>query len=552
MKEEVWASRPGGAPSWPKELGVLGLLLLFALMLRLPFFFPAVVSWDESTYVLMGQSILDGHLPYLQQWENQPPLAFVFYAGVIAVFGKDLVGVRLAGTLCVAAAAFLVYLTAARLWNRRAGMLAAALCVAAVSLLRGGQATMTEHAALPALVGALCLLVHREPSAGTLFAAGALMAAAALVRLDLAYVVVLLGLYLLAPSAAGSPIKAVERAAAYAAGGILVAGILWLPYMLAGEREIWWRSVITANLSYAGSQHSALRNLIAQTRHASGVWLNALLWLGALGGAVVTWRRWKSLGAAERRGLSLLILFAAGTGLAIIKSGPGYEHYLIQLAPFAALLAASLVRQLPPYPRRSALLLAGLLAVVSMRPILAEYRTMAARVRARQPLRHGAAYEIAAYLRRENTAGRPVFLLSDHIAYWFLGTYPPTRFVHPSNLAKEYLLRAVIGEDDSTEQELRKVLGKSPEFVVTDQHIWYLRGRARTLLQGILAEEYVPAAEIEGRKIYRKKAAGPIAYLAPAGFAKSAASPSMKPASSSPRTQWRSQTESGFKSRAPG
>ncbi len=45
--------------------------------MRLPFFFPAVIDWDESTYVLMGQSILDGHVPSIEQWDDKPPLAYV-------------------------------------------------------------------------------------------------------------------------------------------------------------------------------------------------------------------------------------------------------------------------------------------------------------------------------------------------------------------------------------------------------------------------------------------------------------------------------------------
>src|SRR5262249_20655869 len=139
-----------------------GVLFVFALLLRLPFFFPAVVDWDESTYVLMGQSILDGHLPYLQQWENQPLLGFLFYGAAIMLFGRDLIAIRLMATLCVATTGVLVYLIGRRLWNRRLGLFAAAVTVAAISLVRSGQAMMMEHAALPLLLGGLYLLIGRK------------------------------------------------------------------------------------------------------------------------------------------------------------------------------------------------------------------------------------------------------------------------------------------------------------------------------------------------------------------------------------------------------
>src|SRR5262249_52048132 len=63
-----------------KDFAVFFLILCSALLIRLPFFFPAVIDWDESTYIIMGQSILDGNLPYIEQWEDKPPLAYLFYA----------------------------------------------------------------------------------------------------------------------------------------------------------------------------------------------------------------------------------------------------------------------------------------------------------------------------------------------------------------------------------------------------------------------------------------------------------------------------------------
>ena len=59
---------------------VASYLLLLAIIVRLPFFFKDVIDWDESTYILMGQSVLDGHLPYTELWDLKPPGAFLIYA----------------------------------------------------------------------------------------------------------------------------------------------------------------------------------------------------------------------------------------------------------------------------------------------------------------------------------------------------------------------------------------------------------------------------------------------------------------------------------------
>jgi 4-amino-4-deoxy-L-arabinose transferase-like glycosyltransferase len=115
----AFADSPNGI--WA-AVGLLG----FALVLRFPFFFEAVIDWDESTFILMGQSLLAGDLPYTNLWDLKPPLTFASFALFIAVLGQSIVGIRLAGTLCVAATAWLSYDITQRHWGQRAGILAGA------------------------------------------------------------------------------------------------------------------------------------------------------------------------------------------------------------------------------------------------------------------------------------------------------------------------------------------------------------------------------------------------------------------------------------------
>jgi hypothetical protein len=66
-------------------------LLLTSILVRFPYYFIDVINWDESTFILMGQSILDGHLPYTELWDIKPPLAFAAFAFFIMVLGKSYV-----------------------------------------------------------------------------------------------------------------------------------------------------------------------------------------------------------------------------------------------------------------------------------------------------------------------------------------------------------------------------------------------------------------------------------------------------------------------------
>ena len=52
------------------EFAIIAALCIWALLLRLPFFFPDTIDWDESTLILMGQGLLDGLLPYDRIWDS--------------------------------------------------------------------------------------------------------------------------------------------------------------------------------------------------------------------------------------------------------------------------------------------------------------------------------------------------------------------------------------------------------------------------------------------------------------------------------------------------
>ena len=61
-------------------------LAIIALLLRFPFFFRDYIDRDESTFILVAQSWVDGHLPYTQLWDVKPPLTFLFFATIIQIF----------------------------------------------------------------------------------------------------------------------------------------------------------------------------------------------------------------------------------------------------------------------------------------------------------------------------------------------------------------------------------------------------------------------------------------------------------------------------------
>ena len=473
----------------PKWIAIL--LLLVTAIVRFPFYFVDVINWDESTFILMGQSLLDGHLPYTELWDIKPPLAFAAYALFILIFGKSIVGIRIAGTLCVFATAWLVYLTGKQISSDRAGILAAVLTIIGVTVIRGGQSTMTQHVACIFLAAGLAWLVSRKTSTLELLVAGILLTLATLIRLNLAYVVVAVGLWLVFGWLRHKTVRLIAIAA-YCLGSFGTIFLTYLPYLITNNSKIWFDSVILAPLSYsrsAGDANAAINPIYAC------LILGLLIFL------------WSKISASKQREFVLLQVFTLGILVSIVRGGEFHQHYYIQLFPFLSLTIALLWDKIPYQIIRLSvvgLIAAGLFS--ALEPIAAQYQFMSDRLHAGQPLRYGTAYEIAAYLQENNPERAPVYLMKDHIIYWLTDLKPLSKAAtHPSNLGKDYLFEYISGAGSSSAVELERILAQKPKFIIKKIADPYIDDRPaiESILSAVLERDYRLDRQIGDREIYQ-------------------------------------------------
>jgi 4-amino-4-deoxy-L-arabinose transferase-like glycosyltransferase len=455
-------------------------------------------------------------------WGFKPPLAFLFYAGAIALFGKSIVSIRIAGTLCVALTALFTYLTGKALWNHRAGIIGATLFTVMVSTMKSGQAVMTEHVAIVPMVAALSLLVIQRPTPSMHFFAGILMAMATFVRINLAYVSVLVGFFLVISTYTEPPRsigRSLKGGLAYAAGGLLILLLIFLPYAATGYQKLWWDSVILVPLSYANSQLSFLGTFTKQLQFIGEplsamkgplFGISVLVWLGGLAGLVTIIVQWRTTSRVKRLGSILLVVFLLGTELSILKGGGAYRNYLIQLVPFMALAAAVFLNACSSGYARWPVTVMILVALAMTRAsVIPEYENVMSRFFAGERLTYGAQYEIAEYLKQENASREPIYLMTDHIVYWLIDAKPLSKSTtHPANITNTLLLNVLVGPGTTTEMELAKILAIKPRFIVTAyKSFLYLRTKpaAMSLLRYTLNTHYELVKEIQGRHIYRRK-----------------------------------------------
>jgi 4-amino-4-deoxy-L-arabinose transferase-like glycosyltransferase len=502
-------------------LFMFGLLLVVAALTRFPFFFHDVISWDESTLILVGQSIVDGHLPYVTLYELKPPILFYFFAAVIWAGGKSIVAIRLAGMICVWLVGFLTYKIGRGLWSARVGAVAGMLFVIASAVVASGsgQATLSETIALLPLVASLWVLLRLPNSALSLFVAGTLIALAALVRSNLVFVAFGVGIGILWVERRRPPMEIARRILAYSTGGALVVLLASLPFVLANEGKVFWDAVFVAPVIYASSQLGPFATIAIQGAHALGIrsehWfpdtenlLGLGIWATGAVGLYIAFREWRcNVGIGRDRQL-LMFMYVLTVGLSIVFGGAAHAHYLIQLLPFFCVYAATVYSRVADYKIPKALsvpLLAGVLAVALL-PVERQYLLIISRMRSGLALEYGTSYDIANILRPACRNGCSLYLLTDQLAYWLLNVTPPTRLaVHPADVIMNYSIRAADGPSATPEFEMRKILQTAPDYIVKPDVVWYLRDSpAREILETAVKSRYRIVAATDDETIYRR------------------------------------------------
>ena len=487
---------------------VLLAYLALSFLLRLPFFFMSSIDWDEGTFIIMGQEILDGYLPYTRLWDFKPPLAFAAYALTIATLGHSIEAVRVAGTICVALTGLAVYVVARGAMPPVMARLAGVVTIVVMVAQRAGQATMTEHFAAACLAWGLVALLASEESQPILVVAGALLMAGALIRLHLAYTLAAAIVGAGLRRGGGPARRRVADVGMLVAGAVVALSAVLAPYLYTGNRDVLIRS---AALALLAGERTPWESILAVVRLAGlfvGNPLFALtVWGAGLVGSMLLCVR-RSERAEPKLWTFWLVVVLLSSSYSVIAIGAHHGHYLILLVPLYVLVAfAVMSRKSLNHRLRYAyflVLAAGVLSALV--PIASEYRDVSTRLLRDGHLRAGRAYELARILAVESRAPVPMYLMEEHVAYWLTGNRPPTMMsTHPSNIAKGSILRAIRGPNATPIDELRQIFAQAPRFVARPTEVTYLRRESAALawLDRELASRYRLIQSLGELQLYR-------------------------------------------------
>lgn len=428
-------------------------LFFTTLFIRFPFFFRDYIDQDESTFILMGQSIADGHLPYDYLWDLKPPLLFYFFAFIQKIFPHSFVAVRFCGVLIVFISAILL-MRIAKFAGLRNGFLIAVGYIVLSSEFGSLQGVMSEHfAVLFLLLGILYFL--KRKSNFDLLIRGIAFGCAILCKLNYAYAVVALIVFYFLSSWKRDAKQSIIYVLLSASGILIPFVLVAMPFIVSGKMGLFINSVFFAPLEYGNA--------------ASSSWLDKLKTTWWIIVAIVLIAYWSmKLSQKEHKPVVFgITAILAGTAYTFYSSGIINGHYLVQIYPFVLLLIFGIIVQKIIQPKLQ--WVAAAVFLLSFESVVEYGRLIQG---AQNPVEYRPTFEIISELKKNKLDEDKIFFADYHIGYWLLNQYPLTKSTtHPSNISRPYLFKYYNDSSETSLEELKYIMEEvKPDVIVSESN----------------------------------------------------------------------------------
>ena len=454
------------------RLGVVArlsiLLILAALVIRLPHIGNPIRHLDDQFYLFTGRALLEGQLPYVDIWDRKPLGLFLIYGAIALLGGSGVIEYQLVAASSAAATAILVALIARRFTSDLGAALAGVCYLASLEMLGGGGGQSPVFYNLY-MAGAALLVLRAidEPEGPRLYryGLGAMLLAGLSVFIKQSAVIegCFFGLALLwiVWTRTGSPARVARCALLYGACGIAPTLLALLGYAALGHGEEFW---------FANFVSIFLKGSIGARTLVFGfafilICLFPLLLYAPLGLKRLPWR---AAGPERVRTLFLAGWLAAAL-LGFLAIPNFFDHYALPLLVPLSVAAAPLFGR--EHGGRVWAAVPILWALV-----LSDYPGWTqSRLAARQ-------YEQAADIVAQNLRGGCLYVHEGPVQLYTVGgSCGLTRYVFPDHLNSAPEAGAT-GVD--AEAELRRILARQPRVIVTARRVTHPENRATLRILG--------------------------------------------------------------------
>ena len=245
--------------------------IALAIVLRLPAWLYSVLNYDESMYLLMGDKLRQGFLPYTALCDLKPVGLFALFALISALPMDGVLAMRLCAAIVVGVTAFLLWCVARHLFDdedRRIGA-AAGLAYIVFMLATGGLNAQSElfmnlFVTLGLLLALRAVSGEGSPSLGLMLLSGLVLGLGFQVKQVVAFdmLAFLAGFFLLTtprPALLGNRAReAAPALAALAAMAAVPTLAVMLVYIISDHWDAWVAGNITTHRVFYGDKGPAV------------------------------------------------------------------------------------------------------------------------------------------------------------------------------------------------------------------------------------------------------------------------------------------------------
>jgi len=436
-------------------VAVGAILLLAAFAIRGAQFGNPLIHVDENFYLLVGDRMLHGALPYVDIWDRKPIGLFVLFAAIRLLGGDGIVQYQVVATLFAAGTALIIARMAAPMAGLKAATVAGVIYLLLLGLVggTGGQAPVFYNLFVAGAAWATLIATTRPGvSSARIRRHGAVAMGLIGLAMQVKYTAVFEGVFL-GLALTWASWRAGGRAGRLATDVALWIGLALAPTLAALYAYAWFghaEAFLYANFLSIGDRAGAppeelARRLVKAWRALSlpvlAVFLAALL------------RPWRHFEAGPSTfGFALAWLGAAILGY--LAFGTYFDHYALPLFAPLAVASAPLFTYRPHRFGAVAAAVLGLSGAIANGVVLH-----------RMHLKRGSQAEMTAMVEaiRPRLRGCLYVWNGDPLLYHLTGSCLPTRypFAGHLNLLRE---NGAIGVDQA--EEVQRILATRPSVIV--------------------------------------------------------------------------------------
>ncbi len=502
----------------------------------------SVIDRDESLYLLIAESWLNGNPPYTEIWDNKPPGIFLLLAIAFQILGEPIFAMRFLAIITVTCTCYFLYLIGKNIDDHQGkyiGLLAGIL-YSIYSLNNGGTATNGEIIFAPFVTAAMVIFwqISQELNRQNQFAQdqsvklpllkiftmgllfGLAMQIKYVVVTEIAVGFIFLTIYVIfTEKKSHNPQfltgnfwrKLIKVLLCFTSGLILPLLAIALYYLIIGDFAEYIYATITANTKYvAGTSFNI--NLFTKVINKQ-ISRNFLLWSSLLYLPIyycfIRLKQKYQFSCLTEINIIYLLIWLIFTFISVSISKKFFPHYFLQILPPLCLITSFLIiktiyiQPILNIKKRHLILL-----IIFIYPFTQKiYNQMSKNIEFvyYRWLKKDITWDdreamIASYLKPRLNKNDYIYIVNHQpIIYYLTQAKIPTKYPFPSHLTSLSQMLPV-----HSIQELHSIMSKNPQYIIMAKKD-NIDPNYLQVLNSYLYHEYFLENTIENVELYRRK-----------------------------------------------